>query len=303
MKRALCWISFFLTCAGGQAQPSFLVVQLSGSGYYTRSDQKIALKIGTTLMPYDIVDLKAATRLTMVCNNYASFHLAALRAPATIALKKYMDSCPAVPGTTTGFLRYLWQALNTAPVETVEDQDENSTVTGAATRSIETNAVSGYESIPGRIRFYRQDYGVRWTVNDTSAKLELAFFASADSVTPVLRLAVKDRFRPGEIKKQLPREMEKLHWTLLIDGQEAFGRKTLEFLTDEAYRQLLVLPATDPTPVGAELQFLLGYFLEWHGVYGEADHYYRLALEESPRNPFFLESRVDLEQHFLFPSH
>jgi hypothetical protein len=302
MKNALCCISLLLSCTGGWAQASFLVVQLSGSGYYNRSSQKIALKIGTTLMPYDVVDLKAGTMLTMVCNNYAEFQLAALRAPVTIALKKYSDSCPGAPSATTGFFRYLWSALTTGPAETGEDADDNMTVTGASTRSMESTAVTDFELIPRRIRFYRRDFGVRWMVNDTSAKFELAFFSPADSVNPVLRVGVKDRFGPGAVQKQLPPGMAKVYWTLLIDGQEALPRKMLEFLTDEGYRQLLVLPGKDPAPTGADRQFLLGYFLELHGVYGEADYYYRLATEGSPKISFFLDSRQYLEHRFVFLS-
>jgi hypothetical protein len=302
MKNALCWMSLFLSCTGGRAQTSFLVVQLSGSGYYNRSDQKIALKIGTTLMPYDVVDLKAGTRLTMVCNNYADFQLAAVRAPVAIALKKYTDSCPGAPSATTGFFRYLWQALTTGPAETGENDNDNMTVTGASTRSMESAAVSDFEPIPGRIRFYRRDFAIRWKVNDTAAKLELVFFSPADSVTPVLRVGVKDHFAPGAVQKQLPSGMAKVYWTLLVDGQEVFVRKTLEFLTDEGYRQLLALPGKDPVPTGADRQFLLGYFLELHGVYGEADQYYRRALEEGPKNSFYADSRRYLEHRFVFPS-
>ncbi len=103
MKNALCCISLLLSCTGGWAQPTFLVVQLSGSGFYNRSGQKIALKIGTTLMPYDVVDLKAGTMLTMVCNNYADFQLAALRAPVTIALKNTPILAPARRVRQPGF--------------------------------------------------------------------------------------------------------------------------------------------------------------------------------------------------------
>jgi hypothetical protein len=312
MKVVLIGMGLLLISVVSGAQPSFVVAQLNGSGFYTRSAQKIPLKIGSPLTAADEMTLNGRAVATLVCDNYATFTLRAGNTSKVYSLGSCVDSCKDKRRSTSiGFIRYIWQQLTTQPAEGAEDNNEHGSVTGAVIRSPVLIPIDGYDAIPGLIRFYQRDYAVKWTVMDTSFRRDLAVFGMSDSINPVLQFPVTDQFRIKDIRRQLPAGNDTVYWTILIDGKEILDRKTLIFLTEGAYqllqtqvpmpRKMDSIERGGPTP--GELEFLTGYYLELKHVYGEAAQFYNLAVIHSPNTPFFRTSKRNLDHIFDFTTH
>jgi hypothetical protein len=300
MKTSLFFIFLLLASLISLGQTSFLVVQLKGSGYYSRSNTRIPLKIGSSLTSDDEVMLKEKSMFTLVCNNYGTTTLQSGNAIKKISLHSYVDSCRNNKNTsTTGYMKYIWRALTTRPVNDESEEGSDNEVAGAITREVGVVPIAGYESIPGLIRFFKRNFAVKWTVLDNSCKLEIAIFSMNDSVIPILKFPVKNKFQIVDLKKNLPSGLEKINWTILIDGKVQLGRKIIEFTSGDSIRSQL--NEQDTGLSNTEKYFLKGYFLEREHYYGEADYYYQLTLHNAPDNSFFRTSKTILESKFDFP--
>ncbi len=260
------------------AQEDFLAYKVTGTVNSIVQAKETRIKVGKVLSRTALVKIEKNSNLMLVCGNSSN---AILLQEGTHSLDKLYASCNTPKNSMTSkYLSYVWWQFTHPNASKEEERRRNSSSAGAVLRGCtEIEFLS-----PDTVAYFQEDVILKWKTGSTATK-EIAIYGYEKGTLPLFKIPVtKNYFHLDSIKNRLETSTD-YYWTVLVNGSEICERKLIQVWGVDDMARLRsdfnneMLPGLD----SAELNYMLGYYLEQNHLAGEAYGSFKKALADSPR--------------------
>jgi hypothetical protein len=261
----------------------------------------IPLKIGTSLSGNDQLTLNVNAEVKIICNNYTLFTVTAGKSELKVPVKNYSDSCrDQNQSMTANMLKYIWVRFkNEEQNDSHPDRNSNLQEYGAAMRGCTDSA---FKFLPDSIAVFRKGISIKYYPTDSLGEYTLNLYTDQTGGIPHARIHLThNRFDLANTANHGLDADINYYYSVIRNGIEHCNRKCLLKLSDRMVAGLIndqknVQEYKDLSQDGKD--FVTGYFLEQHHLFGEAMEYYDQSLKTNPKNDLATTSKKRILEYF-----
>lgn len=295
MKKFHLFLILFLAAVAVNGQNSFLLYSFKGNVSVVENNVESKAKVGKPLENTATVKVGPSSVVTLICNEAAMFTISKA---GTYKLSSFGDSCKVSSSSmTANYVKYVWAQMTKSSGSGGSNRKAYMNTVGAVSRRIDNIWV---DPRLDTVNYSGGEFPLSWKSYAEAKEFEFMLFKGDNIVEPFYTNTV------SKLKIAIPVFVSKMkagetyYWTAAIKGEENEDRKILNYVTKEAFNEVLntIKRQGAAFEAPAEQAYRIAFMLEDAHYLSEAYEYYTKATTLDPTNALYRSTLMSFKKDY-----
>jgi hypothetical protein len=295
MKKFQLFFILFLAAATVNAQSSFLLYSFKGNVAVVENNTESKAKVGKTMTSASSIKVGPASAVTLICNEAAMF---TITKAGTYRLTSFGDSCKVNSGSVSAnYVKYVWAQMTKPSGSAGSNRKAYMNNVGAVTRSINNIWV---DPRLDTLNYSSGDFPLSWKSYSEAKDYDFRLYKADNIAEPFYNTSVGKLKIPITSFASKMKAGESYLWISAVKGEENDERKILNYITKEAFAQVLENMKNQAAAfeAPAEQAYRLGFMLEDAHYLSEAYQYYTKAAALDNNNVLYRSTLMSFKKDY-----